>query len=433
MEAEQCVLACILIDSRCITRILDKIRIEYFFNEINKSIYRIMVAMFSSGYPIDVITVLEMAKKEKLFPTDGEIKKYLSTIAELLPTTANLQSYAKIIEQKYFLRRLMSVAENIIENARDGYGDVENVIDVAEQNIFEIRQGKASQGLIPISEVIIEAYDRIQRLSGDNKEDFIGIPTGFTQLDKTILGLNKSDLILLAARPAMGKTAFALNIITNTAIKSGKSVAIFSLEMGRDQLVTRILSSIAKIKAISLKTGNLTADDWNKLAISAQELSRAKIYIDDTPNITVSEMKAKIRRMKIIELVFVDYLQLMYSGKRSDNRVQEISDITRSLKIMAKELNIPVIAISQLSRSPDTRAEHQPKLSDLRDSGSIEQDADIVLFLYKESYYDKTCENPNLAECIVAKNRHGELGTIDLVWDGQYTKFENLEIYRDEP
>ncbi len=433
MEAEQCVLACILIDGGCITKVLDKLKLEYFFNEVNRHIYSIMVMMFTSAQPIDVITVLEIAKREKVFPTDEEIKKYLCDIAELLPTTANLESYAKILEDKYYIRSLMNIAGEIIENANNNYDDVKNLLDIAKQRIFEIRQGKNGQGLIPISEAIIETYDKLQRLSGENKENFIGIPTGFYQLDKIILGLNKSDLILLAARPAMGKTAFALNIVTNVAIKFNKSVAIFSLEMSRDQLVTRVLSSIAKIKGISLKTGNLTVEDWNRLAFSAQELSKANIYIDDMPSITVSEMKARIRRMRNVDLVVIDYLQLMQSMRRSDNRVQEISDITRALKVMAKELDIPVIAISQLSRGPDTRIEHQPRLSDLRDSGSIEQDADIVMFLYREAYYDKTCENPNIAECIIAKNRHGETSTVELAWNGQYTKFENLEIFRDEP
>ncbi|MBP0979547.1 MAG: replicative DNA helicase [Oscillospiraceae bacterium] len=433
MEAEQCVLACILIDGNCIVKVLDKLKIEYFFSEVNRHLYSIMVMMFTSAQPIDVITVLETAKREKVFPTDEEIKKYLGEIAQLLPTTANLESYAKIIEDKYYIRSLMNVANEIIENASGTYDDVKTLLDSAEQRIFEIRQGKDGQGLVPINQVIIETYDKLQRLSGENKDSFTGIPTGFSQLDKVILGLNKSDLILLAARPAMGKTAFALNIVTNVAIKSNKSVAFFSLEMSRDQLVTRVLSSIAKIKGISLKTGELTVEDWNRLAVSAQELSKAKIYIDDMPGVSVSEMKAKIRRLRNIDLVVIDYLQLMQSARRIDNRVQEISDITRSLKVMAKELDVPVIALSQLSRSPDNRTEHQPKLSDLRDSGSIEQDADIVMFLYREAYYDKACENPNIAECIVAKNRHGETSTVELSWDGQYTKFENLEIFRDEP
>ncbi len=433
MEAEQCVLACILIDGGSISRVLDRLRLEHFFNEVNRHLYGIMVMMFTSAQPIDVITVLEVAKKEKVFPTDEEIKKYLGDIAQLLPTTANLESYAKIVEEKYYLRSLMNVANEIVENAHSGYQDVKVLLDSAEQKIFEIRQGKDSKGLVPINEAIIETYDRLQKLSGENKENFVGVPTGFSQLDRVILGLNKSDLVLLAARPAMGKTALALNIVTNVAIKSHKAVAFFSLEMSKDQLVTRVLSSIAKIKGISLKTGNLTTDDWNRLAVGAQELSQAQIYIDDMPNITVSEMKAKVRRLRNIDLVVVDYLQLMQSARRSDNRVQEISDITRALKVMAKELDVPVIALSQLSRGPDTRTEHQPKLSDLRDSGSIEQDADIVMFLYRESYYNKACDNPNIAECIVAKNRHGETSTVELAWDGQYTRFSNLEIYRDEP
>jgi replicative DNA helicase len=432
MEAEQCVLACILIDGMSIVKVIDKLKVDYFYNEINRKLYSIMVMMFTSALPIDIVTVLDVANREKLFLTDGEVKKYLSDLAELLPTTANMEAYAKIVEEKYYVRSLISIADDIIENTHSSHQDAKTLLDSAEQKIFEIRKGKDSQGLIPISEIIIETYDRLQRLSGDDKNSLMGYPTGFAQLDKLIMGLNKSDLILVAARPGMGKTAFALNIATNVAVKSKKTVAIFSLEMGRDQLVSRILSSMANIKGISLKTGNLTVDDWNKLAVCAQEISKAQIYIDDTANITVSEIKARVRRLRDVGLVVIDYLQLMQSGKRNENRVQEISDITRSLKIMAKELDVPVISLSQLSRGPDTRTEHQPKLSDLRDSGSIEQDADIVIFLYRESYYDKSCENPNLSECIVAKNRHGETSTVELVWDGQYTKFENLEMFRSE-
>ena len=271
------------------------------------------------------------------------------------------------------------------------------------------------------------------KLSGDDKSEYVGTPSGFGALDTILTGLNKSDLILVAARPGMGKTSFALNIATNVAVRSGKKVAVFSLEMSKEQLVGRILSSEALIQSGALRTGNLTPEDWTKLAMTAQMLSKAEIYIDDTPSITVADIKAKLRRIPDIGLVVIDYLQLMTSGRRSgDNRVLEISEITRGLKIMAKELNVPVITLSQLSRGPDSRQDHRPMLSDLRESGSIEQDADIVLFLYRDAYYNRESEEQNVAECIVAKNRHGETDSVKLGWDGQFTRFKGLELFRNE-
>ena len=306
------------------------------------------------------------------------------------------------------------------------------LVDSAEQRIFEIRQGRESRGLQRIDEIIIETYDRLQKLSSADREQYLGIPTGFTMLDQITTGLNKTDLIFIAARPGMGKTAFALNIATHVA-KLGKKVAIFNLEMSRDQLVGRILSGEARIPGNALRTGNLSGDDWNRLAEAAGYLSQAQIYIDDATGISPGEIKARLRRMKDLDLVIIDYLQLMTSGRRIDNRVQEVSEMTRALKVMAKELRVPVITLSQLSRGPESRRDnHRPMLSDLRESGSIEQDADAVWFLYRDAYYNKESEEQNIAECIVAKNRHGETDTVKLAWDGAYTRFSNLEMYRNE-
>ena len=279
----------------------------------------------------------------------------------------------------------------------------------------------------------METYDRLQKLTGEDRELYRGLTTGFKDLDNVITGLNKSDFLLVAGRPGMGKTSFCLNVAYNAAKASAKKVVIFSLEMSCEQLVSRMLASEASIGSYALKTGNLTGEEWNRLAMSADILAKCPIYIDDATGITVAEMKARLRRVKDLGLVVIDYLQLMTTGRKNDNRVQEISEITRNLKIMAKELNVPVLTCSQLSRGPDSRTDHRPVLSDLRESGSIEQDADIVMFLYREAYYDRDSEEQNVAECIVAKNRHGETDAVKLAWDGQYTRFSSLEMIHDEP
>lgn len=389
--------------------------------------------MFTSGQPIDIITVLERAKNEQVFSSEQDAKLYLTQLVQVVPSTANVESYAQIVQEKYYVRCLILAARDIIENSRDVSYDAKTLLDTAEQRIFEIRKGRESRGLQRINEIIISAYDHLQQLSGADKSAYLGTPTGFTQLDNMITGLNKSDLILLAARPAMGKTAFALNVATNVA-KKGKTVAVFSLEMSKEQLVQRVLSSEAKVQSHLLRTGNLATDDWTRLAEAAEILSKVPLYIDDSTGITIAEMKARLRRVKDLGLVVIDYLQLMTSGRRSENRVQEVSEMTRGLKILAKDLNVPVITLSQLSRGPEMRGldARRPVLSDLRESGSIEQDADLVLFLYRDAYYNKDTEDQNIAECIVAKNRHGETDTVKMAWNGQYTLFGNLELYRDE-
>ncbi len=433
-DAEQSVLGAILAQPSCINEVLEYLKPESFYNTYNQGIFSVMMRMFLASEPIDVVTLLNQVNAENIFATESDAKMYLVSLVDTLPSTTNVADYAQIVREKYYLRTLAATSQKIINTIREGAGDAKSIMEMAEQDIFNIRQGREVGGLTKIDEVIIETYDRLQKLSGEDKSAYMGIPSGFGALDTILTGLNKSDLILVAARPGMGKTSFALNIASNVAVRSGKKVAIFSLEMSKEQLVSRILSSEALIQSSALRTGNLSPEDWTKLAMTAQLLSKAEIYIDDTPGVTVADIKAKLRRLPDLGLVIIDYLQLMTSGRRSggENRVQEISEITRSLKIMAKELNVPVITLSQLSRGPDARADHRPMLSDLRDSGSIEQDADIVLFLYRDVYYNRESEEQNVAECIVAKNRHGETDSVKVGWDGQFTRFKGLELFRNE-
>ncbi|MDR1353964.1 MAG: replicative DNA helicase [Oscillospiraceae bacterium] len=432
-DAEQSVLGSILLNSQTLVNVMDILKPDYFYVNINKELYSVFVSMFTMATPIDVVTVLNEVNKTGIFATASEAKIYLTELVNFVPTTTNIENYAAILKEKYYCRRLISAAHEIIARSNTIEGDVRNLLDWAEQLIYDIRKDGAGKGLQPIGEVIVVAYDNLKKIFNREGGEHLGLVTGYKSLDEILMGFNKSDLILLAARPSMGKTAFALNMATNVALSQKKKTVIFSLEMSKEQLVTRILSYTARIPGNILKTGQLEPDDWENLAAAAHELSDAQIYMDDTANITVPEMKAKVRRLGGADLVIIDYLQLMSSGgRRNDNRVQEISELTRSLKIMAKELDLPVLLLSQLSRSPDIRTEHEPRLSDLRESGSIEQDADIVMFLYRESYYNKLCEHPNLAECIIAKNRHGETNKIALTWDGRYTKFENVEWNRSE-
>lgn len=372
-------------------------------------------------------------KDEHIFETDEDAKIYLTNLAQIVPSSTNVEAYAKIVREKYYVRRLITASRDIIDMAQESQVESDMLLDSAEQNIFDIRQGRSTSSFVHIKTAITQTYEVLQRLSGADRDNYRGISTGFSSLDRVITGLNKSDLILIAARPGMGKTSFALNIAENVATKSNKTVAVFSLEMSSEQLAQRLLSSQASIEGKSLRTGELTGDDWVRIAMASQVLSKADIYLDDTPGITIGEMKAKLRRLKKVDLVIIDYLQLMSSGRRIENRVQEVSEITRNLKILAKEMNVPVITLSQLSRGPESRAGHKPMLSDLRESGSIEQDADIVMLLYREDYYEREeAQEHNIVECDVAKNRHGEVGTVKLGWDNRYTRFANLELSRDE-
>ncbi|WP_295090526.1 replicative DNA helicase [Ruminococcus sp.] len=425
IEAEQSVLGAIISQPSVLPDVIEIIKPEYFYNEQHKALYSIMLQMNSMSLPVDIVTVLNEAEKQHIFESPAEGRRYLAEIGNMLPSTSNIQSYCKIVADKYFLRSLSFVAKSILEEVQSGEQDAQLLLDSAEQKIYDIRQGKDVRGLVPLSEAIAEAYDRLGKISGPDKEKYVGARTGFTLLDSITSGLNKSDLIIIAARPGMGKTSFAMNIATNVARRAEKEVVTFNLEMSKEQIATRILSTEALVESNTLRNGRISGDDWVKLATSAGYLSTIPLYIDDTASMTVQQMKAKLRRTKNLGLVIIDYLQLMESTSRSDNRVTVISEITRQLKVMAKELNVPVILLSQLSRAVESRTDKRPMLSDLRESGSIEQDADIVLFLYRDAYYNKESQRQNISECIVAKNRHGETGTVELIWDGQFTRFSN--------
>lgn len=437
-EAEQSVLGAILLDSQCMDRIAEILpKADYFYLANHKLIYSTMMDMFTLGQPIDFVTVLNQLKKDDTFD-ENDAKTYLLQLAQIVPSIKNVHTYAYIIRDNYDIRTLITTARDIIEDASNGTNDATTLLDAAEQKIFDIRQGKSMQGLQRIDETIIETFDRLDVLNSDENQLYRGIPTGIGTLDSTITGLNRSDLILLAARPGMGKTSFALNIARHVAVKEKRRVAFFSLEMTREQLTSRLLSTESMVSGIKLRTGKLVDDEWVRLIEAGDILSKSEIYFDDTPGITVPEVKAKLRRLKNVDLVVIDYLQLMSTGRKIDNRVQEISEITRNLKIMAKEINVPVITLSQLSRASEQRSGHRPMLSDLRDSGSIEQDADIVLFLYRNDYYNNEYTDAdedfdrNSGECIIAKNRHGETRTVPLHWQGEFMRFTGKEVKRHE-
>ncbi len=425
LEAEQTILGAMLIDQAVISTVLEKIKPESFFSEQHRSLYEIMLRMFTSGIKADIITVLNEAVKTKIFETAQEGRNYLAALVNMVPSVDNIDSYCQIVSEKYYIRSLAYVARDLLHEISLGQNTAQILLDSAEQKIFDIRQGKDVKGLTPISDVIFESWNRLQKITGPDKDKFLGAKTGFTLLDTITTGLNRSDLIILAARPGMGKTSFALNIASNVARHSGKEVAVFSLEMSKEQLATRMLSTEALVDSNKLRSGHLSDNDWVRLASSADVLCGLPIYIDDTAGTNVPQLKAKLRRMKNLGLVVIDYLQLMESTVKSENQVLRISEITRNLKILAKEIDVPVILLSQLNRGVESRPDKHPQLSDLRESGSIEQDADIVLFLFRDGYYNKESNEPNISECIVAKNRHGDTGSVKLIWDGQFTRFSN--------
>ena len=421
IEAEQAVLGGMLVDPKKVGDVMEVLKMEDFYLEANQMIYDAIQRMFLDGRNIDPVTILEEIKilgyKEKI-PRD-----YVLQLVEITPHGGNVLDYAKIVRSKSMLRELQQVGTDIIDLTRSEEEEAETVADLAEQKVYAVRQGREVQGFTPINVAIQEVYEHLDELAA-NAGQLPGLPTGFSMLDQYIGGLNKSDLILLGARPGMGKTAIALNMAISAAKKSNKTVVIFQLEMSRSQLATRLLSAEGFIDSKKLRMGNLTDEDWQKMAEATQSLQKMSIMIDENSGITVPEMKAKCRRLgDQLGLIVIDYLQLMHAPKHTDNRVQEVAEISRSLKIMAKELNVPVLCCCQLSRGPEGRQDKRPMLSDLRESGSIEQDADIVLFIYREDYYNDGSENKNAAELIVAKNRHGETGKIDLQWMGQFTAF----------
>ncbi|MBE6788968.1 MAG: replicative DNA helicase [Ruminococcaceae bacterium] len=436
LEAEQSVLGALLVDSSCMPTVLEYLNADSFYKEQHRELFSLMLSMFSAGETMDFITVLGRVRSEHIFESDEQAKLYLTQLVQIVPTTKNVDEYAKLVRERYYIRRLITVSGNIRREADEGL-DAKDLLDHAEQQIYEIRQGKDSTGLVHIADVIIGTYDDLQRVAKESHNGLLGLSSGFSDLDRTTNGLNKSDLIILAARPGVGKTSLALNIASHVGERSGKAVAIFSLEMSKEQLVLRMLSSAAKIPNTQLRIGQLEDSQWTDLAEASGTLSSSSIYIDDTSSINIADMRAKLRRVENLGLVIVDYLQLMTSAKRFENRTTEVSAITRDLKILAKDLGVPVMVLSQLSRSSEKNP--KPMLSDLRESGSIEQDADIVLMLYREGENGEQAQGQQneagasyVVNCDVAKNRHGETRTLQFHWDGQYTKFSTLGYLRDE-
>lgn len=434
IDAEQAVLGSMLTDKDAVNAAIETLKEDAFYRDDNRIIYQAIINLYSKSEPIDIITLKDELESMDKFEQVGGYE-YLASLPDKVPTTANVQKYIKIVEEKAILRNLIKVANQIIELGYSPTEDVEDIMDSAEKKIFDIMQSKNQKGYTPIKDVLVESFTKLEELY-NRKQHITGVPTGFVELDYKTAGLHGSELILVAARPAMGKTAFALNIAANAALRGNAPVAIFSLEMSKDQLVNRILCSEAMVDSNKVRTGKLEEDDWVKLAGAIGPLSESEIYIDDTPGISVMEIRTKCRKLKMeknIGLVVIDYLQLVQgSNKRVGSREQEISEISRSLKILAKELNVPVIALSQLSRAVEQRPDHRPMLSDLRESGAIEQDADIVMFLYRDDYYNKESEKKDIAEVIIAKQRGGSTGTVELLWMGNYTKFVNLEKRFDD-
>ena len=434
IDAEQAVLGSMLTDKDAVNAAIETLKEDAFYREDNRAIYQAIINLYSKSEPIDIITLKDELESMDKFEQVGGYE-YLASLPDKVPTTANVQKYIKIVEEKAILRKLIKTANEIIELGYDPAEDVEDIMDNAEKKIFDIMQSKNQKGYTPIKDVLVESFTKLEELY-NRKQHITGVPTGVVELDYKTAGLHGSELILVAARPAMGKTAFALNIATNAALRGNAPVAIFSLEMSKDQLVNRILCSEAMVDSNKVRTGKLEEDDWVKLAGAIGPLSESEIYIDDTPGISVMEIRTKCRKLKMeknIGLVVIDYLQLVQgSNKRQASREQEISEISRSLKILAKEINVPVIALSQLSRAVEQRPDHRPMLSDLRESGAIEQDADIVMFLYRDDYYNKESEKKDIAEVIIAKQRGGQTGTVELLWMGNYTKFVNLEKRFDD-
>lgn len=432
IEAEQAVLGSMLTDKDAVVAAIEVLKAEDFYREDNKTIYTAILSLYNRAEPIDIITLKAELTSMGKFDAIGGLE-YLAELPEKVPTTANVEKYIKIVEEKSILRNLIKTANEMITLGYDPTEDVEEIMDQAEKKIFDLSQSRNQKGYTPIKDVLIETFAGLEQLY-NQKQHITGVPTGFADLDYKTAGLHNSDLVLIAARPSMGKTALALNIATNAAIKGKVPVAVFSLEMSKEQLVNRVLCSEAMVDSNKVRTGKLDEQDWTKLAGALGPLSEAEMYIDDTPGISVMEIRAKCRKLKMeknIGLVVIDYLQLIQgSNKRGGSREQEISEISRSLKILAKEINVPVIALSQLSRAPEQRPDHRPMLADLRESGAIEQDADIVMFLYRDDYYHEDSEKKNIAEIILAKHRSGSTGTVELLWLANYTKFVNIDKNR---
>ena len=434
LEGEQAVLGSMLIDEGCVKEVMDKLVPSDFYLRQNREIFETIYTMFTYARPIDGITVCEEMRKAGTYD-ENTTRSYLAQLMEITPTSANVMEYVAIVRDKALLRGVAQAAGEITALVQEGIGEAGEILEAAEQKIYAVRRGQSAQDMVPLRMVLPEVLDRLSEMS-ESESRLPGLSTGLSAVDRKITGLNKSDLILLAARPGMGKTSFALNVALNVAKSEKKTVAVFSLEMSREQLATRLLSSEACVESGRLRTGSLRETDWEKIAAAASVLNKVDIRIDDNPMLSVGDMNAKCRRIDGLALVVIDYLQLMTSAsgnnRGGENRQQMVSDMSRMLKIMAKELNVPVICLSQLSRANEKRDDKRPMLSDLRESGAIEQDADIVLFLYRDDYYNEDSEKRNIAECIVAKNRHGETGKVELRWMPEYTTFATLENRYDE-
>ena len=433
-QAEQAVIGSMLIDPRCIAEVIKKLRPDEFYVRANRDIFETIVAMFSYGQTVDPGTVLDQMKVRGVH--DDNTPGYLAEIMRVTPTSANAMEYAAIVRDRALLRSIGMVADEINAMVYEGSGEADSVLEAAESKMYALREGRGTSGLKEIRYVMQNVFDAMSEAASSGSK-IPGLSTGLPDLDNMILGLNKSELILIAARPGMGKTSIALNMALNVAMTQHKKVAVFSLEMSREQLVSRLLSRASLVPSQNLLTGQLSEQQWRDVAAAANTLSESPILIDDNPTLTVSDMNAQCRMVKDLDLVVIDYLQLMQSAGSghswsNESRTQAVSDISRMLKIMAKQLDVPVICLSQLSRANESRQDKRPMLSDLRESGAIEQDADVVIGLYRDGYYNRECENPNLAEAIVLKNRKGQTGTVNLTWVPEYTTFYSVEKYRED-
>ncbi len=434
-DAEQSILGCVLIDADCMEECVAEINADYFYFPQHRAIFGAMMLMYSKSRAIDPVIIVDTLTKTGQYDTSGG-REYLLQLQQAVPSAVNISEYIKIVKEQYYLRTLIDISNEIIGQASSGEAEASVILDNAEQMIYNVRQGKEKNGPTKISEVIVnDVYNKLAQITGEDKDKYKGIPSGFGMLDKYLTGLNKSDLILIGARPAMGKTSFALNLAQNISMGARKKCIVFSLEMTKEQLAERLLSAQAGVESQKLKTGELTNDEWVRLGNAAGQFNDVELYLDDTSSITVPEIKSRIRRMKNVDAIIIDYLGLISSASKKENRVQEVSEITRQLKMMAKDLNIPVICCAQLSRGTEGHGKnHKPQLADLRESGSIEQDADIVLFLYREDYYrndvaeDKQDDiDANKTELIVAKNRHGATGSIEMTFDKEFTRFRSID------
>lgn len=433
LEAEQSVIGAMIIDKSAIAKALEKLNDEDFYRDGHKVIFKAIREMFSKDMAVDLVTLLEYLKSTDMLEKAGGVT-YISEVSSSVITTANLEAYIKIVEEKSTLRKLIKSATNIIEESYNKQDKVEEVLDLAQKKIFDLAEKQGSNDYEPLANVLERGFLEIERLF-NNKGSITGVGSGIRDLDAKTSGFQKGDMVLIAARPSMGKTTFSLNIAEHAALREGKSVVIFSLEMSKEQLAYKLLCSEANVDMLKLRTGNLDDDDWERIARATGPLSKARIYIDDTAGLSVMEMRSKCRKIKMehgIDMILIDYLQLMSGSSGSESRQQEVSEISRSIKALAKEMECPVIALSQLSRAPEQRADHRPMLSDLRESGSIEQDADVVMFLYRDEYYNKETEDKNIGECIIAKQRNGPVGTVKMAWIGAHSKFANLELVYKE-